>query len=295
MSGRMMSSEPQRRPASHRHAVGDAEAVILADGYRTFPLPDSLVVNADRQAVDEALVAAGMPAGEMTIHFNPAAVRIDRRTVLIDTGNGPRAAAEQGSTRGWLPRSMAHAGIAPEDVDTIVISHFHADHINGLIDADAAPAFAHADILVPAPEWDFWIVRSHGDDERLASIADLAREVLGKVEHRIRTFEWGDEIAPGLEAVATPGHTPGHTSFLLTSAGQSLFIQSDVTNNPALFVRNPGWHAAFDIDAEKAETVRRETYDMLAGQGVPVLGFHYPFPCLAKVEGEGEGYRAIPL
>jgi glyoxylase-like metal-dependent hydrolase (beta-lactamase superfamily II) len=280
---------------SHRHAVGDCEVVVLADGYRTFPLPDALVVNADRGEVNKALVAAGMPADEMTIHFNPAAVRIEGRTILIDTGNGPRAAAEQNSTRGWLPRSMAHAGIAAEDVDTVVISHFHGDHINGLLDAQGSPAFPNAAILVPAPEWAFWLERTHEDDQRMRGIANHARQVFEPVRDRVKTFAWDDEIAPGLKAVATPGHTPGHTSFRLASAGQSLFIQSDVTNNPALFVRHPGWHASFDIDGDKAETGRREVYDMLAARRMPVLGFHYPFPSLAQVEIDGDGYRAVPL
>lgn len=294
MSGRM-SHQPQRESASHRHAVGDVEVVVLADGYRTFPLPDTLVVNADRGEVNKALLAAGMPADEMTIHFNPAAVRIDGRTVLIDTGNGPQAAAEDNSTRGWLPRSMAHAGISPEDVDAVVISHFHSDHINGLLNAHGGPAFPNAAILVPAPEWAFWMERSHEGDQRPGGIAGHARQIFAPVRDRVETFAWDDEVAPGLRAVATPGHTPGHTSFHLASAGQSLFIQSDVTNNPALFARNPGWHAAFDIDAEKAEAVRRETYDMLAARRMPVLGFHYPFPCLATVDRDGGGYRPVPL
>lgn len=290
-----ISPEPRRQPGSHRHGVGDAEVIVLADGYRTFPLPDALVVNADRQAVNAALVDAGMPANEMTIHFNPAIVRAGGRTVLIDTGNGPGAAAEDGSTRGWLPRSMADAGLAAAQIDTVVISHFHGDHINGLLAADGHPAFPNADILVPAPEWAFWMEHTHDSDERLKGIADSARRILDPLEPRIRKFGWDDEIAQGLVAVATPGHTPGHTSFMLSSSGESLFIQSDVTNNPALFVRNPGWHAAFDIDAERAETVRRLTYDMLATQGIPVIGFHYPFPCLARIETDGERYRALAL
>ena len=107
-------------------------------------------------------------------------------------------------------------------------------------------------------------------------------------------YEWGKEVAPGLLAVETAGHTPGHTSYVLSSGTGKVFIQSDVTNVPYLFAANPGWHAFFDQDAEMAEKSRRRVYDMLVADKLQVQGFHYPFPGLGNVEKDGGGYRVIP-
>ena len=98
---------------------------------------------------------------------------------------------------------------------------------------------------------------------------------------------------PGLTAMATIGHTPGHTSFVLASGNDKLFIQSDVTNVPALFVTNPGWHVMFDQDAKMAEETRRKTFDMLASEKMRVQGFHYPFPALGRIEKAGNGYKLV--
>ncbi len=101
-------------------------------------------------------------------------------------------------------------------------------------------------------------------------------------------------MAPGITAVATPGHTPGHTSYVIASGPSRVFVQSDVTNVPYLFARNPGWHAAFDQDGKMAEETRRKVYDMLVAEKMRVQGFHYPFPGLAHVEKDGNGYRVVP-
>ena len=286
---------PTKGPAAHRHALGDAEVIVLADGYRRFPLPDGLVTNAPREEVNRALVAGGMEADEMVIHFNPVLVRNRGRTVLIDTGNGPAAAAEADSTRGHLMASLTEAGIEPSAIDAVVISHFHGDHVNGLADGANAPAFPNAEVLVPAPEWRFWMeeVPDGPSEQRFKDMAETARAVFAAVEGSVRRYDWDTEVAPGLTAIGTPGHTPGHTSFRLMSGGETLFIQSDVTNNPALFVRNPGWHAAFDIDPDKAEATRRDFYDMLCDRDLPVHGFHFAFPALGQVMRDGNGYRLV--
>ncbi|PQO24210.1 MBL fold metallo-hydrolase [Rhodobacteraceae bacterium WD3A24] len=288
-------STPKEGPGAHIHRVGDAEVIILADGYRRFPLPDGFVTNAAREDVSRALVEAGMPADEMTIHFNPAVIRHRGRTVLIDTGNGPAAAAEEGTTRGLLMASLAQAGISPSEIDTVAISHFHGDHVNGLVDSSNAPAFPQAEVLVPEREWTYWMeeVADGPADQRIKDMARATRAVFAGVEDRVTRYGWDQEIAPGLFAVATPGHTPGHTSFRLESDGDALFILSDVTNNPALFARHPGWHAVFDMDPKKAEATRRRIYDMLCDTELPVLGFHFPFPAIGRAVREGDGYRIV--
>jgi glyoxylase-like metal-dependent hydrolase (beta-lactamase superfamily II) len=117
----------------------------------------------------------------------------------------------------------------------------------------------------------------------------------GDVLKHLRTYEWDKEVAPGITALATPGHSWAHTSFVVASGNAKVFVQSDVTHVPYLFARNPGWHAFVDQDGPQAETTRRRVYDMLAADKMMVQGFHYPFPGLAHIEKDANGYRVIPV
>jgi len=193
---------------------------------------------------------------------------------------------------------MTAAGFDPKNVDMVVISHFHGDHINGLLNAEGTLAFANAEVLVPSVEWKYFMddgEMAKQTGERMPGVFKNARRVFeAGLKKKVTPYEWGKEVAPGLLAVETAGHTPGHTSYVLSSGSGKVFIQSDVTNIPYLFAANPGWHAFFDQDPAMAETARRKTYDMLVADKLQVQGFHYPFPGLGNVEKDGSGYRVIP-
>jgi glyoxylase-like metal-dependent hydrolase (beta-lactamase superfamily II) len=120
------------------------------------------------------------------------------------------------------------------------------------------------------------------------------RRVFDALSRKVTPYEWGKEVAPGVMAVGTPGHTPGHTSYVIASGSSRIYLQSDVTNVPVLFARNPGWHLMFDQDPKMAEETRRKVYDMVSADKMLVQGFHYPFPGLAHVEKAGNGYRELP-
>ena len=177
----------------------------------------------------------------------------------------------------------------------MIISHYHGDHVNGLVMADGKPGFPNAEILVPAAEHKYWMddaEMSKAPAGRMEGLFKNNRRVFsGDVAKQVKQYEPGKEIAPGITSVATPGHTPGHSSHIVSSGGKTLFVQADVTNVPFLFVRNPGWHAFFDQDAKMAEATRRKTYDMLAADKMMMQGFHYPFPAVAFIEKTGTGYR----
>jgi glyoxylase-like metal-dependent hydrolase (beta-lactamase superfamily II) len=290
-----MSADASNLLQPRHYTVGDIEIIILPDGHRTFPLPDGFVLNASRDEINAALAAASMPRDTMTIVFNPVVIRAGGKTVLFDTGNGPQA---PNATLGRMPESMAAAGINPSAIDRVVISHFHGDHVNGLKTADGKPAFANADIIVPVGEWDFWMSDAEmgrATTPRMQELFRNNRRVFDDLGERIATYVHDQEVVPGVRAVSTPGHSIGHMSFMLSSRGQSLFLQSDVTNHPALFVAHPGWHAMFDQIPELAEQTRRRVYDMLVTDRLPVLGFHYPAPSIARVEKTAAGYRLLPL
>ena len=181
----------------------------------------------------------------------------------------------------------------------VVISHFHADHVNGLLTADNKLAFPNAEILVPAPEWKFWMddgEMSRASAGRMQELFANNRRVFDALGRKVTPYEMGKEVAPGILAVATPGHSAGHTSHIISSGSGKVFVQADVTNLPRLYLcAIPAGMPSFDQDPKMAEEIRRKVYDMLAAEKMMVQGFHYPFPAVAYVEKTGTGYREIPV
>jgi glyoxylase-like metal-dependent hydrolase (beta-lactamase superfamily II) len=288
----------KQAPSFYRYKVGDVQVTVVSDGVNTFALGDSFIPNAKKDDVAAALEKAYMPKDKVSIQFGPLVINAGGKLIVLDTGNGAGAFASSKGAVGQFAANMAAAGFDPKAVDMVVISHFHGDHINGLVNADGTPAFANAEVLVPSVEWKFFMddgEMSRASGERMPGVFKNARRVLETgLKKKVTPYEWGKEVAPGLLAVETIGHTPGHTSYVLSSGSGKVFIQSDVTNIPYLFAANPGWHAFFDQDADLAEKSRRRVYDMMVADKLTVQGFHFPFPGLGNVEKDGGGYRVVP-
>lgn len=276
----------------NKYKVGSIDVCGIADGVNTFPLPDRFVVNQPKEEVQKALAAAKLDTEKLSIPFNPVAFQNGNRIVLIDTGMGPAANAQNPNV-GNTVKNLTAAGFDPSKVTDVVISHFHADHIHGLLNG-TDPTYPNAQVWVPAVEWKYWTDEgeaSRAPDGRKPAFASVKRVFADGLKNKVTQYEHGKEVVPGLTSVATIGHTPGHTSFVLASGNDKVFIQSDVTNVPFLFVNNPGWHVAFDQDAKQAEETRRKTYDMVSVEKMRVQGFHFPFPSLGRIEKAGDGYR----
>jgi glyoxylase-like metal-dependent hydrolase (beta-lactamase superfamily II) len=288
----------KQAPSFYRYKVGDAQVNVISDGANTFPLADTFVLNAKKDQVNAQLEKSFLPKDKMTIHFAPLVINTGGKLVVIDTGNGPGAFAATKGNVGQFANNMAAAGIDAKNVDMVVISHFHGDHVNGLLAADGSLAFPNAEILVPAAELKYWMddgEMAKAANDRMKGLFASNRKLFNDgLKKKVTPYEWGKDVAPGLLAVEAVGHTPGHTSFILSSGSEKLFIQSDVTNQPALFAANPGWHLMFDQDPAQAETTRRKVYDMLVAEKMRVQGFHYPFPANGHVVKDGDGYRIVP-
>jgi glyoxylase-like metal-dependent hydrolase (beta-lactamase superfamily II) len=288
----------KQAPSFYRYKVGDILVTVVSDGKNVFKLEDSFITNAKKDEVNAALEKAFMPRDMMTIYFAPVVLNTGGKLVVIDTGNGAVSNANSKGANGQFGANFVAAGFDPKAVDMVVISHFHGDHVNGLLTADGTPAFPNAEVLVPATEWKFWMddgEMSRAPAGRMQGLFKNNRNIFeAGLKKKVTPYEWGKEVAPGLLAVETVGHTPGHTSYVLSSGTGKVYIQSDVTNNPNPFATNPGWHAFFDQDADVAEKTRRRVYDMVVAEKLQVQGFHYPFPGLGNVEKDGSGYRVIP-
>ena len=284
----------KQAPGYYRFKLGDYEVTMLHDGERTFPLPPSFVANVPLSQAQAAAGDAFMPPGKVTVPFNPALINTGSKLVLIDVGSGP----SPDGTVGQLFANLAAAGVQPGDIDVVVLSHLHPDHINGLRTSDGAIAFANAKIVAPQDDWAFWMSEANAAQATTAIDKNYfanARKILAGTEDRISRYNGGSEVGPGITAMATPGHTPGHTSFVVASGGSTLLVQSDVTNIPELFLRNPDWHVAYDHDPDMAQATRHKVYDMAANEHMLVAGYHFAFPSMGHVERAGSGYRLVPV
>jgi glyoxylase-like metal-dependent hydrolase (beta-lactamase superfamily II) len=287
----------RQAPGFYRYKVGSHEVTVVTDGVNAQPLPDNFVINAKKDEVNAALEAAHMERDKLTVPYNPIVVNTGSKLVAIDTGTGEANFERTKGAAGQFQRNLAASGIDRNTIDAVIISHFHGDHVNGLLTADNKPAFPNAEILVPQREWAFWTDEgemSRASPGRMQDLFKNNRRVFDAIGRKVTPYEWNKEVVPGITAIGTTGHTPGHTSYIIASGSSRVFVQSDVTNVPYLFARNPGWHAGFDQDGKMAEETRRKVYDMVAAEKLFIQGFHYPFPGLAHVEKDGNGYRAVP-
>lgn len=294
------AAEPagKQAPGFYRYKVGSIEITVVTDGVSRFKFADNHVTNKSRDEVNAALLAAFYEPDMMTTPYNPVVVNTGTKLVVIDTGTSEANFARSKGAAGQFQASLAAAGFDRNAIDLVVISHFHGDHINGLLAPDNKLAFPKAEILVPAAEWNYFMddgEMSRAPAGRMQEVFQNLRRVFDAFGRKVTPYEPGTELVPGIRAVATPGHTPGHCSHVVASGAAQVYIQADVTHVPFLFARHPDWHAFYDQDGNMAEATRRKVYDMLASERMLVQGFHYPFPGLAHVEKTASGYREVPV
>ena len=280
-------------PGFRRTKMGDVEIISVLDGIARRPLGEEFVKNAALAEVKALLTSQGLPTDYIDVPFTPFVVIAGGRKVLIDTGLGEFG----GPNAGKLLENLRAAGVPASDIDTVLISHFHGDHINGLRNKAGELAFAKAKVMVPAAEYAFWM-----DDAKMAAapagqkgaLKNARRTFSAMGPDMLVQFAAGAEVVPGIRSVAAYGHTPGHTLFEVTSAGQSFFYLADLTNVPSLFARNPDWAVTFDMDAEAARKVRLEVFARVTSSKSLVGGFHFPFPAFGRMTATGNGYTFEP-
>ena len=280
----------------YRYKVGDIEITVVTDGSNTFKFADNHVTNKSRDELNKALEEAHMAKDLMTTPYNPIVVNTSGKLIVIDTGTGEAAYERSKGVTGQFQTNLKAAGIDRNAVDMVIISHFHGDHINGLITPDKKLAYPNAEILVPAGDWKFFMddgEMSRAPAGRMQEVFTGLRKVFDALGRKVTPYEPGKEIVPGITAVATPGHTPGHNSHIIASGKDKVYVQADVTHVPWVNARHPDWHVFYDQDGAVAEATRRKVYDMLVAERMLVQGFHYPFPSLAYVDKSGDGYREV--
>jgi glyoxylase-like metal-dependent hydrolase (beta-lactamase superfamily II) len=277
-----------------KQKLGDMEIVALNDGVVRRPLAAEFVRNAPMAEVQEVLKSQNLPTDYIDIPFTAFLVVAGNRRILLDTG----FADNGGPTTGRLMANLNAAGFKAEDIDTVVISHYHGDHINGIRNKAGQLVFPKAKIWVPSTEHAFWM-----DDARMNAMPEnqrggfqAARRVFaGLSGEQLAQFEPGNEVAPGIKSVAAYGHTPGHTLFVVESKGEKFCYVADTTNVPQLFARNPDWAVQFDMNADAARQTRRKTFEMIVADKMMAGGYHFPFPAFGRIDKLGNGYDFMPV
>jgi glyoxylase-like metal-dependent hydrolase (beta-lactamase superfamily II) len=279
-------------PGVYRQKLGDYQITAIDDGTWFLKIDDDFVRNADSAAVNRALATAFLSPNVLPVSFTVLVVNTGGKLVMIDAGTGGQVA----DTAGVLMANLAAAGIEPQAIDTIVISHFHPDHIDGLKTKDGDKVFPNAEILVPEPEWTFWMddAQMNAAPNRIKVYFRNARRIFGDLANEVHRFKPGAEVAPGITSIAAFGHTPGHTAFSIASRSQSLLVMSDTVRNPYLFARYPDWQPLFDMDGPAAVKARRQMLDRAAADRMLVEAYHFPFPACGHIVRSGKGYELVP-
>jgi len=285
---------------TYHFKVGRIDCTAVSDGHfiyapPLFPPPAAfLFANAPDDRRRQVLEEVGIDPEEWTEWTSPYTcllLGIAGRLVLVDTGAGGL-----GPDTGRLLESLALAGVGPEDIDTVVLTHAHPDHLGGNTDAEGGLRFAAAEWVISEREWGFWTggeaareLPEHSRDVLLG----YAQRNLSVLEDRVRLVRGEEEILPGIRIIPAPGHTPGHVALWVTSEGESLYVLSDAVLHP-VHVAEPEWVAMVDMLPPEVVATRRSLLGRAATGQALVMAFHFPFPGIGRVASEGEAWVWIP-
>ncbi|MBX6742928.1 MAG: MBL fold metallo-hydrolase [Acetobacteraceae bacterium] len=285
------ASATSQAPGFYRFKLGSFTVTTLHDGSVQMPVA-GFVRNAPLEEVQKVLAESFLPPDTYANIFTATLVDTGRSLILFDTGNGTGRAP----TVGKLIQNMRASGLDPARVTHVVISHFHGDHISGLLDAEGGKAFPNAEVIVPEAEWAFWTDtgnETRSPERQRGNFANTQRR-FAPYKDRIRQVADGAEALPGVRAIAAYGHTPGHTCYHIADGNAQMMFLADVTHRPELIARRPDFHTIFDFDPDMAEVTRRKMLDRVSADRMRVTGFHFPFPANGYMAKEGNGYRFVP-
>jgi glyoxylase-like metal-dependent hydrolase (beta-lactamase superfamily II) len=278
-------------PGFYRFSLGQFQLTVVSDGTIAFPA-EALWPEATKAERDAVLAADFQPTDKSTLQVNVLAVNTGDRLVLIDAGS--RGKIKPQPTAGRLLQNLAAAEIKPEEVDTVLITHAHPDHLWGVADAtDTERTFPNAEYVIGEAELDFWMQPQHPleNHARWGGIYRQNMKTVAAIKHRIRTVKPDGEVVPGITAIATPGHTPGHTSLQIASGSNQILCTADVVGNRAVAFQHPDWRGGFDLDLDQGAKTRRAFLDRCASEKVMVSSYHLPFPGIGHVVRAGTAFN----
>lgn len=272
----------------YRFQVGDFNCICVSDGTKDYA-PKFFFKNVDEAEIESALRGKNLPTDKITTPYTHLLIESGEHKVLVDMGAG-----ELGPDTGKLVENLQAAGIDPPDVDTVIVTHAHPDHIGGTLDYDGNLNFPLATYFVSKVEWDFWFSDTV-DNPAPQRFIDTARKNLGAFKAQVNFTKGKTEILPGISVIPAPGHTPGHLVVEVSSRNQQLLYVTDTVLFP-IHLENPDWLPIYDILPEKAAESKQAIFDMVAESQALVIGQHFPpFPSLGTVTKKDVGWQWQPI
>jgi glyoxylase-like metal-dependent hydrolase (beta-lactamase superfamily II) len=283
----MAKPTSQERNSKRVRQLGNIRVTALDDGYDDLPM--SVVVN-----IDEAGAAA---LAELSVDnllhplFNAYLVETHGRRLLIDAGAG----VHMGPNAGNMLKKLAQAGVVPGDIEEIILTHCHPDHILGIVDEDWNAVFPNAELVVPEIEEQFWLRSDHSKIDNEYQRLEMVRAQRAAAPYSGRTRRIGrGEIAPGISMVPLPGHTPGHSGYMIEGGGKKLFLWGDIVHLPTFQPAWPDANLIFDIDLQLTRQTRKQTFERVIAEGLEIGGGHLLDPGFARVERAASVYQIVP-
>lgn len=285
---------------SYRFKVGDFECLAVSDGSHTYAPPQFpphevlLFSNAPKESLESVRRIYKLPApwNEWVSPYICLVVKTSKNLVLVDTGAGGLA-----PTTGKLIANLRAAGIAPGDINTVINTHGHPDHLGGNTTSEGKPAFPNARYVISRIEWDFWTsgqAEQKLDEHSREILVNTARRNLLPIKDRLDMVDGEAEIVPGIQAVPAPGHTPGLIALAISSRNKRLLCISDVFLHP-VHLEKPEWFSVFDVLPDVLDSTRRRFLGMASAAKDLVMAFHFPFPGLGRVVRKGKSWRWQPV
>jgi glyoxylase-like metal-dependent hydrolase (beta-lactamase superfamily II) len=278
-------------PYFHRFNLGAAEVTVVSDGPLALGNPKGTFTGVPDEEMRKMLSDNFLSPDNVVLEQNSPIVNSGDKLVLFDTGLG--TAKGFGPTTGRQQKSMAEAGIKPQDIDAVVFSHAHIDHIGGVVDDSGKVLFPNAQFYIAQSDFDYWTDEAKANGG-LKDFVVHPRKNLLPVRDRLIFYKDGQEFLPGIQAMAAPGHTVGHHIFMISSEGKSFAFLGDLTHHQILLMEKPRMEFSYDTDPKQAAESRVKMLDMLAANKIAVMSYHYPWPGVGHVVKTGEGFHYIP-
>jgi glyoxylase-like metal-dependent hydrolase (beta-lactamase superfamily II) len=278
-------------PYFYRFNIGNAEVTVVSDGTLDIGNPKGTFTGVPDDEMSRMLTDNFLSPSDVVLEQNSPILNIGDKLVLFDTGVG--TAKGFGPNTGRQQKSLKEAGIKPEDIDAVVFSHGHVDHIGGVVDDSNAVLFPNAQFYIAQSDLDYWTDYDKAGPQMKAFV-DHARKNLLPVRDRIVFYKDEQEFLPGITALAAPGHTVGHTIFMISSDGKQFAYTADLTHHPILLMEKPRMEFSYDTDPKQAASSRVKMLDMLAANRIPVLSYHYPWPGIGHITKTAEGFHYVP-